>query len=543
MPVYASALFPCPASLAFVRRACRKTTLLTSFDQLGLAEPLLRAVTAEGYETPTPIQAKAIPAVLRGRDLIGIAQTGTGKTAAFVLPILHRLAEAQGRPAPKTCRALILAPTRELAVQIADNIRSYSRYMRVTHAVVIGGANPRPQALKLAGGVDIVVATPGRLMDHMSTGVVSLNQTMQVVLDEADQMLDMGFIPAIRKIMAKVNRERQTMLFSATMPPEIRKLAADFMGEPVEVSVAPGSRPIESITQRVIHLPGGAKRGVLVSLLREPEVERAIVFTRTKRGADKVAQTLAGAGISVDALHGNKSQGQRQRTLDGFRRGRLSVLVATDIAARGIDVDDISHVFNFELPHVPEAYVHRIGRTARAGKSGQAISLCAHDERRLLRDIERLTGKALTVETAPEAAEVIAAPPPIDYDRPARGERPPRGDRQDRGGRPARGPRPERAERPAYARPTEAPAVEGATAEAPKRTKYKPAAAKFGPRKPGANKGNAGGAPNGERPRRDRNGKPGGFKQGGGPKKDNREGGGSSDRQGLTRMLGSDKAA
>ncbi len=568
--------------------------LLTSFDQLGLAESLLRAIVAEGYEQPTPIQAQGIPAVLGGRDLVGIAQTGTGKTAAFVLPILQHLAAVDGRPAPKTCRALILAPTRELAIQIGDNIRCYSRYMRITHAVVIGGANPRPQALRLAGGVDIVVATPGRLLDHMSTGVVSLSQTAQVVLDEADQMLDMGFIPAIRKIMAKVADERQTMLFSATMPPEIRKLAADFMGEPIEVSVAPAARPIESIDQRVMHLPGGDKRGVLVTLLRQPEVERAIVFTRTKRGADKVAQTLAGAGISVDALHGNKSQGQRQRTLDGFRRGKLTVLVATDIAARGIDVDDVSHVVNFELPHVPEAYVHRIGRTARAGKSGQAISLCAHDERRLLRDIEKLTGKPLTVESAPEGAEVIASPPPIDYDRarredrgerahrgergprrpraersfsddrqpredqeiwadseprkerPPRAERQPRSERQPRADRPARpdrAPRPERQrreDRPEQARYDSLSGENGP--EAPKQQRRKPAGAKFGPKKFSSDKPRNGESANGDRPRRNRGSKPGGAKSANGPRKERRDNG-PSDRQGLTRMLGNNKAA
>ncbi len=486
-----------------------RLNLLTSFDQLGLAEPLLRAVTAEGYTQPTPIQIKGIPAVLTGSDLVGIAQTGTGKTAAFVLPMLHRLAEMEGRPAPKTCRALILAPTRELAVQIADNIRSYSRYMRCTHAVVIGGANPRPQALKLSGGVDIVIATPGRLLDHMSTGIIRLGETTQVVLDEADQMLDMGFIPAIRKIMAKVAKERQTMLFSATMPPAIRALANDFMTAPVEVSVSPTARPIESIAQQVMHMDGGAKRGVLVALVQRPEVDRAIVFTRTKRGADKVAQVLAGAGISVDALHGNKSQGQRQRTLDNFRRGRLTVLVATDIAARGIDVDDISHVINFELPHVPEAYVHRIGRTARAGKSGAAIALCAHDERRLLRDIERLTGKPLTVVDAPEGVH-IATPVPLTTDS---------------------------ADRPAHSRRPAPSATDADGVSKPKRSRRKPAGAKFGPNKFGDDKPKRSNDEGGDRPRRSRGGKG----KPGAPKRD--RGDGSSDRQGLTRMLGGSKAA
>lgn len=383
---------------------------MTTFNDLGLAEPILRAVSAEGYTSPTPIQAQGIPAVLSGRDLVGIAQTGTGKTAAFVLPLLHRLAAENRRPAEKTAHALILAPTRELAEQIGESIRSYSRHMHVTHAVVIGGANPRTQAAKLSRGVDIIVATPGRLLDHMQARVVSLSQVRQVVLDEADQMLDMGFIPAIRKIMAKVNPERQTLLFSATMPKEIRRLADDFMGEPLEVSVAPASKPIETIDQTVMHLDGGAKRGVLVSLLQQGDMDRTIVFTRTKRGADRVARTVAGAGIKADALHGNKSQNQRQRTLDAFRKGKLQVLIATDIAARGIDIDDISHVVNFDLPMVPEAYVHRIGRTARAGRSGQAISLCAHDERKLLRQIEKLTGKGLRAVDPPPPADVPEGP-------------------------------------------------------------------------------------------------------------------------------------
>ena len=480
---------------------------MTTFDELGLAEPILRAVTAEGYTQPTPIQAKGIPAVLTGRDLLGIAQTGTGKTAAFVLPILHRLAEEGKRPAEKTAHALIVVPTRELAEQIGDSIRSYSRHMRVTHAVVIGGANPRTQAAKLARGVDIIVATPGRLLDHMKARVVSLSQIRQVVMDEADQMLDMGFIPAIRQIMAKVNTERQTMLFSATMPKEIRRLADDFMNDPLEVSVSPVSKPIDTIDQRVMHLDGGAKRGVLVSLLREDDVGRAIVFTRTKRGADRVAQTVASAGFTADALHGNKSQGQRQRTLDAFRSGRLQVLIATDIAARGIDVDDISHVVNFDLPMVPEAYVHRIGRTARAGKSGQAISLCAHDERRLLRDIEKVTGKTLRVVQAPEAAEVIEQ-------------------------------RPMRAAAPVARMP---PARAPESDDAPRRPRRKPAGngKPFG--KPGGKF--AGGKPKPrsadgtEQPRRQRSGgKPGGQKPQGGPRK-------NQDRDGLSRMLGGSNAA
>ena len=368
---------------------------LTSFADLGLAEIILRAVADQGYANPTPIQAKVIPAVLEGHDILGIAQTGTGKTAAFVLPILNALTVDPLRPEPKTCRALILAPTRELANQIGQCIRDYGRHSRPSVAVVVGGASMTAQIRTLARGVDVVVATPGRLIDHLGTGAMKLTGTHVAVLDEADQMLDMGFIPAIRRIMSMMPVKRQTLLLSATMPPAIRGLANDFLRHPKEIAVSAQSRPVDRIEQRVMLMETGAKRNALIKVLSEPEVERAIVFTRTKRGADRVEAHLEQAGLSSQAIHGNKSQGQRERALAAFRDGGCKVLVATDIAARGIDVDGITHVINFELPNIPESYVHRIGRTARAGASGVAISFCDATERAYLRDIEKLIGRAI----------------------------------------------------------------------------------------------------------------------------------------------------
>ncbi len=407
-----------PAPSAPSIATTRESSRLTQFHDLGLAEPLLRAIAEEGYTHPTPIQSQGIPPLLQGRDVVGIAQTGTGKTASFVLPMLHALTQDPRRPQARGCRALVLVPTRELAAQVAESIRAYGRHTRPTLAVIIGGARPGPQIRALAPGVDIVIATPGRLLDHLSSDAVRLDGASTVVLDEADQMLDLGFLPAIRRVMAAVPSQRQTVLLSATMPKPIRALANDFLTDPVEIAVAPASRPIERIDQSVVHVSGPAKRGVLVDLLRCPQVERAIVFTRTKRGADKVARHLEQAGLSAAAIHGNKSQNQRERTLGAFRGGKVTVLVATDIAARGIDIDDVSHVFNFELPNVPESYVHRIGRTARAGRDGIAVSLCDPDERGLLRDIERLIGRSLAAhalsssESAGEGAATDAASQP-----------------------------------------------------------------------------------------------------------------------------------
>ena len=333
--------------------------------------------------------------MLASRDILAIAQTGTGKTASFVLPLLDRLARRRRPIGVRRCGALVLAPTRELAAQIADSIRAYGRFTRHSTAVIVGGVKPGPQISAMARGVDIVVATPGRLLDHLTSGAVHLGDTDVVVLDEADQMLDLGFMPAIRRIFAKAQGDRQTVLLSATMPAPIRRLADEFLSDPLEISMAPTARPIELIDQMAMHVDRPAKRQALLDILVGPDVERAIVFTRTKRGADKVNQHLQKAGLVADALHGDKSQGQRQRTLAGFRSGRVKVLVATDIAARGIDIDDVSHVVNYELPDVPEAYVHRIGRTARAGKSGTAVSFYDSSERPLLRGIERLIGRSL----------------------------------------------------------------------------------------------------------------------------------------------------
>lgn len=375
----------------------RETRPLTQFTDLGLAEPLLRAVASEGYTRPTPIQAEVIPLMMAGRDVIGIAQTGTGKTASFVLPLLHRIRAARKRPQRKSCGALILSPTRELAQQIADNIRTYSQFMKVSVAVVVGGVKISKQIYTLGKGVDIVVATPGRLLDLAESGDVHLDTCQCVILDEADQMLDLGFMPSIRKILAKLPKQRQTLLLSATMPKQIRALAQEFLRNPAEVAVTPVSRPIERIEQSVMHVPTSAKRKALTEIIINAGTQvRAIVFTRTKRGADRVTRYLAEAGLRAEAIHGNKRQSIRERTLAAFRNGNTSILVATDIAARGINIDDVSHVINFELPNVPESYVHRIGRTARAGRGGIAISLCDPEERKLLRAIERLTETRLT---------------------------------------------------------------------------------------------------------------------------------------------------
>lgn len=371
---------------------------LTHFNELGLAEPLLRAISAEGYTQSTPIQAKVIPAMLAGEDVLGTAQTGTGKTASFALPLLQVLVTHPMRPEPKRCRALVLAPTRELAAQIAKSIHTYGRNIRHSVALVIGGAKIGPQIKALSQGVDIVVATPGRLLDHLSTGAIYLDRTKNVVLDEGDQMLDLGFMPAIRKILAKLPADRQTVLLSATMPKQILALSREFLDSPREIAVTPAATPVERIEQRVIHVESRAKSSALVGVLSGEGVERAIVFTRTKRGADKVKTLLDKAGLPASAIHGNKSQSQREHTLASFRSGRARILVATDIAARGIDVPEVTHVINYELPNVPEAYVHRIGRTARAGKAGVAVSLCDPSERGLLRDIERLIGRLIRAE-------------------------------------------------------------------------------------------------------------------------------------------------
>jgi superfamily II DNA/RNA helicase len=363
---------------------------VTNFDTFGLAEPITRALVEEKYVTPTPIQTQTIPAVLSRRDVVGIAQTGTGKTAAFALPILHHLFTDRRRPERKNCRVLVLSPTRELSGQILDSFRAYGRHLRISAALAIGGVSMGAQVRALMNGVDVLVATPGRLLDLVRSNALRLGDVEFLVLDEADRMLDMGFIHDIRKIVSKLPTERQTLLFSATMPRDIAELADQMLRDPVKVAVTPPASTVERVEQRIIHVDRGAKSAILAELLKGEAVNRALVFTRTKHGADKVVRGLIRDGVAAEAIHGNKSQNQRERVLAAFRKGQVRTLVATDIAARGIDVDGITHVVNFDLPNIPETYVHRIGRTARAGADGIAISLCEGEERAFLRDIERL---------------------------------------------------------------------------------------------------------------------------------------------------------
>jgi len=394
------------------RRFAAESTQVThtDFTKLGLQEPLLRALRAENYDRPTPIQAQAIPQMLAGKDLLGIAQTGTGKTAAFALPILQSLAAKHDQTPRRAARALILAPTRELAIQIGQALRTYGRYLSLRQVVIYGGVGQKPQVDALRRGVDIVVATPGRLLDLVNQRHMRLDGVIHFVLDEADRMLDMGFIHDVKKIVAAVPRQRQTLFFSATMPNAVAGLASSILREPVRVAVTPTATPVERIEQSVFFVPSAQKRATLAEILRDPAIDRAIVFTRTKHRANHVAEQLEKIGIGAEAIHGNKSQNARQRTLDGFRSGRVRILVATDIAARGIDVDGVTHVINFELPNVPEDYVHRIGRTARAGASGTAISLCDPSEQAFLRSIESLTKLRLKVAQGEPARHVPASP-------------------------------------------------------------------------------------------------------------------------------------
>jgi superfamily II DNA/RNA helicase len=368
----------------------QKAYSLTSFDGFGLNKAITRAIAEEKYDIATPIQIQTIPIVMSRRDVIGIAQTGTGKTAAFALPILHLLA-ANPRPlARKSCRVLVLSPTRELSGQIRDSFRAYGRHLHLGSALAIGGVPIGGQVRALLNGIDVLVATPGRLLDLVQSNALRLGEVEFLVLDEADRMLDMGFINDIRKIVAKLPAQRQTLLFSATMPRAIAELAAQMLRDPIKVAVTPSASTVELVEQRVIRVDRASKPAVLVEVLRGEAVDRALIFTRTKHGADKVVRGLVKAGIAAEAIHGNKSQNQRERTLLAFRQGGIKTLVATDIAARGIDVDGISHVVNYDLPNIPETYVHRIGRTARAGASGIAISLCDGEESAFLRDIEKL---------------------------------------------------------------------------------------------------------------------------------------------------------
>jgi ATP-dependent RNA helicase RhlE len=374
-----------------------------NFVELGLSPSILKTLANNNYDKPTPIQAQAIPPVLDGRDIVGLAQTGTGKTAAFSLPILHRLSVNMTK-GPRKIRALILAPTRELATQINDAIWTYSKGLGLRSSFVIGGVPIKKQKRQLADGVDILVATPGRLEDLISQNSCSLNDIETVVLDEADQMLDIGFMPAIRRLLSQMPKKRQTLLFSATMPKEISSLANDYLIDPVHTSVNPISKTADRIDQTVIHMENGAKPTAIFKLVQQHPGKRVIVFCRTKRGSDKVAKKLGAEGIGADAIHGNKSQGQRQRALDAFRKGDRPVLIATDIAARGIDIREVEVVVNYDLPNVPEAYVHRIGRTARAGASGFAVAFCSPEEQKLLRDIERVIKMKIPAKMADGSA-------------------------------------------------------------------------------------------------------------------------------------------
>ena len=479
---------------------------VTNFNDLGLAAPLLRALDDAGYTTPTPIQAKAIPSVLEGRDLLGIAQTGTGKTAAFALPILHRLNAKGGRPPRGGCRCLILSPTRELSSQIADSVKTYGAHLGLSVAVVFGGVPHGPQRRALAAGVDVVVATPGRLQDHLDAGTARLDRVEVLVLDEADQMLDKGFLPAIRRLVkalpaggmqANGQPGRQTLFFSATMPTEIGKLAAELLREPVRVEVAPVASTAERVAQRVLHVEPVRKRILLAEILRGEGVGRTLVFSRTKHGADRVVKQLEQDGLAANAIHGNKSQGQRERALAEFKSGAAPILVATDIAARGIDVDGVTHVVQYDLPEVPETYVHRIGRTARAGASGEAIALVCAEDIDKLRAVEKLIRQQVPAEDAREdqsqPIKAVAAPP-----------------RQQRGGRPGGhgggGRGQPQAQRSGQARPQGAKA--GATSQASRG---------------GESARRRSAAPSAEGGRRDRNWRDGDFRDGGSP-------GGSRDR-------------
>jgi ATP-dependent RNA helicase RhlE len=438
---------PARVALRLDKRICKKASSLTSFHDFKLDDAITRALTEEKYLTPTPIQAQTIPTVMSGRDVIGIAQTGTGKTAAFALPILHRLAASPRPPARKSCRILVLSPTRELSGQILDSFRAYGRHLRIRSALVIGGTPMGSQVRALLNGVDVLVATPGRLLDLVQSNALRLNEVECLVLDEADRMLDMGFIHDIRKIVAKLPAQRQTLMFSATMPRPIAELAAHMLHDPVKVAVTPIASTVERVAQRAIRVDRAAKSATLIDILRRETIDRALVFTRTKHGADKVVRGLIHAGIGAEAIHGNKSQNQRERVLAAFRKGEIKTLVATDIAARGIDVEGISHVVNFDMPNVPETYVHRIGRTARAGAEGIAISLCDGEEMSYLRDIEKLIRMTIAVSEGrthqrsaqpPHAQHVANQSPGNSQQRRHRGGR---GRKQNHGGRPSEAPR------------------------------------------------------------------------------------------------------
>ena len=372
-----------------------------SFENLNLFEPILRALKTEGYTTPTPIQEQAIPIVLKHRDLLGCAQTGTGKTAAFAIPILQLLyQDRQQHKEQKAIKAIVLTPTRELAIQIDESFAAYGRHTGLKHLVIYGGVSQNPQTDALRRGVDILVATPGRLLDLMNQGFVRLDNIRMLVLDEADRMLDMGFVHDVKKIIAKVPARRQTLFFSATMPNEIQNLANSILNNPEKVEVTPQSSTADTIQQELYFVEKGDKKQLLIHLLKDKNIKTALVFTRTKHGADKVVKDLTRVGITAEAIHGNKSQNARQRALTNFKNRTTRVLIATDIAARGIDIDELTHVINYELPNIPETYVHRIGRTGRAGANGIAFSFCEAEEIDFLKDIHKLIGKTIPVNEA-----------------------------------------------------------------------------------------------------------------------------------------------
>ncbi len=369
-----------------------------SFENLNLIEPILRALKTEGYTIPTPIQEQSIPIILQRKDLLGCAQTGTGKTAAFAIPILQILSgDKIYDKGPKAIKTLILTPTRELAIQIGESFASYGKHTGMKHAVIFGGVSQGAQVAALKSGIDILIATPGRLLDLINQKFVHLHHLKIFVLDEADRMLDMGFITDVKKIITKIPQKRQTLFFSATMPSEIQKLANTILVNPEKVEVTPVSSTADTIEQAIYFVEKGDKKKLLIHVLQNPEIKSALVFTRTKHGADKITKDLVKAGIKTEAIHGNKSQNARQKALSNFKNGQIRVLIATDIAARGIDIDELSHVINFELPNVPESYVHRIGRTGRAGASGIALSFCDEEEMEYLKDIQKLISKTLPV--------------------------------------------------------------------------------------------------------------------------------------------------
>ena len=423
------------------------------FSDLELIPPLMRALDDEGYIRPTPIQAKAVPPVLRGQDVLGCAQTGTGKTAAFALPILQRLFESgRRRRGRRPIRALILTPTRELASQIGESFSAYGRHLPITNVVIFGGVSQRPQVRSLERGVDVLVATPGRLLDLNQQGYIDHSQLEIFVLDEADRMLDMGFIHDVKRIIATIPEQRQTLFFSATMPRDIQELADRILYEPVNVSVAPPATTVELVEQSVYFVEKKEKRFLLEHLLQDAAITRTLVFSRTKHGANRIVKHLVKRNIKALAIHGNKSQGARERALEGFKRGEVRALVATDIAARGIDVEEISHVINFDTPNISETYVHRIGRTARAGASGTAISFCQEDERPYLVDIQRLIGQIIPVVEDHPYASPLGVPAPPDL-RPRRQHRQkPQNSPQRSYRRGGRGPRPRRVASPGGAK-------------------------------------------------------------------------------------------